>query len=135
MILAQSKTSTPNITLTKITAIKNQVNEKRDEATRPANRSLGRSVTNQTEKEKAAKNQSVAAQRNSAGKTKTRNYLQNMPIKGNRKNLPQKAYLFADSDFDNNASIRSPAIVPFQSSFNAKSPTLSRRDGRLSSSS
>ena len=56
-----------------------------------------------------------------------------MPIKGNRKTLPQKSYLFVDSDFDNNLSVRTPH--PFQGSFATnKSPTLSRREGTESSS-
>ena len=53
-----------------------------------------------------------------------------MPIKGNRKNLPQKSFIFADSDFDNNLSVKTPN--PFQGSVvtnKSRSPTLSRREG------
>ena len=56
-----------------------------------------------------------------------------MPIKGNRKNLPQKQYLFADSDFDYYNSAKSPN--PFQKSFGTqRSPTFSKYEGTDTSS-
>ena len=79
-----------------------------------------------SEKEKTRKMQQNVA------KHKTKSYLQNMPIKGNRKNLPQQSYLFVDSDFEHNLSVRTPNH--FQGNFGiAKSPTLSRRDNTESS--